>query len=201
MENHLEGLPKYGVTLSGSPLNPVIENHSGRTVIAYMLIAAGQNGCGPVYQILLTTTMQPAGIPDGGSLYAIGAMPINRPGPMQSPASARIVSPGHGPIVSATLQSVVFADGQFLGADEHGVFELFGRRIKVIVDVGLLAKAGAWDQLEPLALSPGSPLGPPADFERRSIATLLVHERRFKGDDAADELAKIFSSLPAPWRH
>jgi hypothetical protein len=34
MENHLDGLPKYGVTLSGSPLNPAIENHSGRTVIA-----------------------------------------------------------------------------------------------------------------------------------------------------------------------
>ena len=28
MESHLDGLPKYGVTLSGSPENPVIENRS-----------------------------------------------------------------------------------------------------------------------------------------------------------------------------
>jgi len=33
MENRLDGLPKYGVTLSGSPENPVIENRSGRAII------------------------------------------------------------------------------------------------------------------------------------------------------------------------
>ena len=64
----LQGLPEYGVTLSGTPENPVIENRSGRTVIAYVLIAAGQDGGARVYRILLATTMQPAGTADGGSL-------------------------------------------------------------------------------------------------------------------------------------
>ena len=104
----LQGLPEYGVLLTGTPQNPVIENHSGRTVIAYVLIAAGQDGGGPVYQILLATTMQPAGIPDGGSLYAIGSRPVNPTVQMKSPA--QMVSPFHGPIVSATLRCVIFAD-------------------------------------------------------------------------------------------
>ena len=42
----LEGLPQYGVTLSGSPENPVIENHSGRTVIGYVVETADANGRG-----------------------------------------------------------------------------------------------------------------------------------------------------------
>ena len=84
MDNRLDGLPEYGVTLSGSATNPVIENRSGRAVIAYVLIAAGQDGGGPVYRILLATTKQPAGIPDGGSLYAIGSKPVNPTVPKQS---------------------------------------------------------------------------------------------------------------------
>ena len=42
----LEGLPQYGVTLSGSPENPVIENHSGRMVIGYVVDTADANGRG-----------------------------------------------------------------------------------------------------------------------------------------------------------
>lgn len=84
--------------------------------------------------------------------------------------------------------------------DELWVFEAFGRMIKVIVEVGLLTKTGVWDQLEALAFSPGSPLGPPANFERRSTATFLVQERKFKGDAAAAQLAEIYSSLPTLWK-
>jgi hypothetical protein len=47
MENRLDGLPKYGVTLSGSPENPIIENRSGRAVIGYRLKTVDQNGHGP----------------------------------------------------------------------------------------------------------------------------------------------------------
>jgi len=58
---------------------------------------------------------------------------------MQSPVQTRAI--GQGPIVSATLQSVVFADGQFVGVDEQWVFEAFGRMIKVIREVGLQFKS------------------------------------------------------------
>ena len=199
----LQGLPEYGVTLSGTHQNPVIENRSGRTVIAYVLIAAGQDGGGPVYQILLATTMQPAGIPDGGSLYAIGSRPVNPTVQMKSPA--QMVSPGHGPIVSATLQSVIFADGQFVGVDEHRAYDQFVEKIKPLAEVGVLAKTGAWDQVEVLAQAL-TPLCPPAEedsawyIRRRVAAVLLAQRRKRYGDVAAAQLAEIYSSLPTLWK-
>jgi hypothetical protein len=198
--------PEYGVTLSGSPENPVIENHSGRAVIAYRLGTADQNGRGAGGPLnLLAFSGQPAGIPDGGSLFAKGAVPVSSTIVRSLPAQA--LSIGQGPILRAILQSVVFADGQFVGEDEEWVFEHFGRMIKAFVEVGLLAKAGAWDQIEALAPSPGSGFGPRLSgedqrtyFERRLAAWFLVQERKFKGDAAAAQLAEIYSSLPALWK-
>jgi hypothetical protein len=150
MESYLDGLPEHGVLLTGTLENPVIENHSGRTVIAYTVVIPEQGGSMSVHQILLTIHM-PDGLPDGGLLRIHGNVHLNPAvpvqGPMQSPAQQ--VSPGRP--VSAVLQSVVFDDGQFVGANEHGAFELFAKRIEVIKEVGFLAKDGAWDQVETLA--------------------------------------------------
>ena len=68
----LQGLPEYGVLLTGTPGNPIVENHSGKTVIAYVLKAADQNGRGRVYQELLAFSAEPAGIPDGRAIYVDG---------------------------------------------------------------------------------------------------------------------------------
>lgn len=166
---------------------------------------ADANGRGPgINQLVAENLAQPAGIPDGGSLYAIGAMPLNPTVPMPSPARAG----GHGPIARAILLNVIFADGHFVGVDEHGVsFELFSQKIKAFTEVGILAKTGAWDQLDALAISPGSRLGPPPSgedprtyFERRSVTTHLVQERKFKGEAAAQQLAEIYSALATPWK-
>lgn len=80
MENHLDGLPEHGVLLTGTPENPVIENHSGRPIIAYRLRKADQNGHGPSPLTLLAFSGQPAGIPDGGSVYVHGNVPVNPAG-------------------------------------------------------------------------------------------------------------------------
>jgi hypothetical protein len=87
----LVGLPEYGATLSGAPENPIIENRSGRTIIAYAFQTEDQNGRGPRDQPLLATSMQPAGIPDGGSLYAIGAMPVTPPRPNRGAGISHIL--------------------------------------------------------------------------------------------------------------
>jgi hypothetical protein len=115
--------------------------------------------------------------------------------------------PGRGPAAKATLTSVIFAGGHFVGSDERGALERLGQQIKTVREVGILAKTGAWDQLDALALSPGSRSGPPPSgedprtyFERRSIATRLVQEWKFKGDAAAKQLAEIYSALPALWK-
>jgi hypothetical protein len=91
----------------------VIENRSGRTVIAYVFKTADENGQGSFYQQLLATSMQPAGIPDGGSLYARGAMPLNPTVPMQSPV--QIVSPDQRQVVTATLKSVILTMANLWG--------------------------------------------------------------------------------------
>jgi hypothetical protein len=67
MESYLDGLPEHGVLLTGTLENPVIENHSGRTVIAYTVVIPEQGGSMSVHQILLTIHM-PDGLPDGGLL-------------------------------------------------------------------------------------------------------------------------------------
>jgi hypothetical protein len=76
----LEGLPEYGVTLSGNVDNPVIENHSGKVVIGYVVKQADQNGRGLEARLLLAPSGQPEGIPDGGSLcLRSSACKSNRP--------------------------------------------------------------------------------------------------------------------------
>jgi hypothetical protein len=210
----LEGLPEYGVTLSGTPENPIIENNSGRAVIGYRLMRAAQNGHGPAPLTLLAFSGQPTGIPDGGAVYAKGNVPVNLSGQLQalgmsySPLLADPVqSLGLGPIVSASLRCVLFSDGQFVGMEEEWVFEQFGRLIKVMAEVGLLAKAGAWDQLEALDFSSGSRVGPRTSggdpstyFERRIAAGFLVRERKWKGDSGAMQLAETYTSQPTLWK-
>jgi tetratricopeptide (TPR) repeat protein len=198
----LEGLPQYGITLSGSPENPVIENHSGRVVIGYDMKFADANGRGPGLNEVLAPSVQPAGIPDGGALYAMGAFPVNSTVPR--PSAAQVRSAGQGPIVRVTLQSVIFADGQFVGMDEHGAFEQFVKKIKAIAEVGKLAKIQAWDQIEAFA---NSPLGAPPSGEDHIVyifhqfaARRLVETRKFKGDAAAGQLTEIYNSLPTLWK-
>jgi hypothetical protein len=178
----LVGLPEYGVTLSGNPEDLVIVNHSARAIIAYLLNTVDQRGLRSSYHIILMLSMQPAEIPDGGSLYAIEATPVNSTVPKAS--QAPLLTPGEAPIVKAVLQNVIFADGQFVGENEYGTFEEFSKRIKAIVEVGTLARTQAWDQVESLARN------------HQLAAQRLVETRRLKGEAAAGQLAEIYSSLP-----
>jgi hypothetical protein len=74
-----EGLPQYGVTLSGSPADPVVENHSGRVVISYDIKFADSSGPASRLNQILAPSLLPAGIPDGGSVYAMGNAPVSPP--------------------------------------------------------------------------------------------------------------------------
>jgi hypothetical protein len=135
-------------------------------------------------------------------------VPVNldqRPGVLASPILSPF--PGLGPIVSATLQNVAFSDGRFVGVEEEWVFEQFGRVMKVMAEVGSLALAGAWDQLEALDFSSGYQVGPRTSggdqrvyFERRLAAGFLVRERKWKGDAGAQQLANIYMSQPTLWK-
>ena len=145
--------------LTGTPETPVIENRSGRAIIGYKLMKAGQNGHGPK----LTFPGQPAGIPNGGAVYANGNVPVSLAGQVQALGvfySPLLADPVQSSIVSATLRCVVFGDGQFVGMEEEWVFEQFGRVIRAMAEVGSLATAGDWEQLEALDFSSGARVGP-----------------------------------------
>ena len=223
----LQGLPTYGVTLSGNLENPVIENHSGRVVIGYDVKFSDANGRGMAENRVMADSVQPEGIPDGGSVYVKGGLPINPTVPMPRPPEVRFN--GQGPIVTAALRSVIFADGQFvplwpsarveIGAvtfdgqttqsiDEQGAFEQFGQKLKAITEVGRLAQMQAWDQVEALYQ---------AFFQRRQAPYLnvedrilttsrqlaamrLMQTRKYQGEAAAGQLAQIYSSLPTVWK-
>jgi hypothetical protein len=167
---------------------------------------------------IMATSMLPAGIPDGGSVYVKGGLPINPTVPMPSPTQVRFT--GQGPTVAAILRSVVFGDGQFVGVDEQRAFEQFGKKLKAINEVGILAKTQAWDQIESLAEAftqgrqappglaapPTFVVAPPPGGEDRILYTFgqlaamrLAQARKFKGEAAADQLAQIYSSLPVFW--
>jgi hypothetical protein len=203
----LQGLPQYGVTLTGTLENAVLENHSGRVVIGYSIRLADANGRSAVTrQLMAQTFLLPAGIPDGSS-FALGKQLEAKP-------------PGQGPIVTAALRSVIFGDGQFVGVDEMRVFERFGKELKVITEVGIMAKTQAWDQVEALAQAYREAFAqrrqaPPRKAEivttpqfednmltnsRQAAATMLVQTRKSKGEAAADQLAEAYSSLPLLWK-
>ena len=117
-------------------------------------------------------------------------------------------SAGSEPAVRATLTSVIFADGHFVGADEHGAFERLGKELKAVKEAGILAKMGAWDQLDALnqAFRQMQRQQPPPGEDntlyifRRLAASRLVETWRLKGDAAAGQLAEIYSSLPTLWK-
>ena len=101
------GMPEYGVTLSGTPEHPVIENHSGRVIIGYNIETADANGriVSGVGQILALSVL-PAGLPDGKSLYAMGYFPVDS----NLQRRGRAVNTGARSAVRATLTCLIFGD-------------------------------------------------------------------------------------------
>jgi tetratricopeptide (TPR) repeat protein len=184
----LEGLPQYGLNLSGSPEDPIIENHSGRVIIGYNIETADANGnqMTSIGQIIAPSVL-PAGLPDGKSLYAMGNFPVDAS--LQRAGRVQVRgAPGRGPAVRATLTSVVFGDGQFVGLDERGIFERFGKELKGVQEAGVLAKTGAWDQLDALNQAFRQMQRQPPPEEDRTLysfrqlaAQRLVETRRTQG--------------------
>jgi hypothetical protein len=141
----------------------VLDNHSGRVVNAYDVKLADANGRGiaPAAQVLATPCCR-RGFLDGAAIYTQGMVPVNSTVPMPSLVQVRVA--GQGPIVTATLRSGIFADGQFVGV---GAFEQFTTKLKAIIEVGMLAKTQAWDQVKALAQALSPRPQAPAPEQRR----------------------------------
>jgi len=195
----LEGLPGFGVQLTGTPDAPAIVNNSGKLLIGFVVRFQNKAGHGPLYRTLLTLP-QSAGIPSGSSATVSGG--------------AQIASPGQsGPIVKAILDAVIFGDGQFAGPDNAHSYERLGLRMKAISQVGSMLtgvrngtaaqQSQVWEQIA--ALAAATPTNTNTEQERfllwtqQTTANYLVHAKR-SGSDAAFQLAEHYSSIPTLWR-
>jgi hypothetical protein len=161
---------------------------------------------GGIGQILAPSVL-PAGLPDGKSLYAMGNFPVD-PNFQRGNRVVVSSSAGRAPAARANLTSIIFADGHFVGADERGIFERFSKELKAVKEAGILAKTGAWDQLDALAQAfrqmPRRPPPPEEDPDlytfRQLAASRLVEFWKFKGEAAAGQLAEIYAALPVLWK-
>ena len=176
-QSALVGLPEYGVTLGGSLEDPILENHSGRVVIGYDMKLWTAAGPGLILPQIMAHSVLPAGIPDGGAICVHTNAPVGLQGAGR-PVNYSMLR--QGPIVRATLRSIVFGDGQFVGTDYQGAFEEFGKKLKAVRDVGVLPKRHSWVLVEAVAQLPsGGPFPFMANYlmssSRRVAVSLLMN--------------------------
>jgi hypothetical protein len=192
----LVGLPQYGVTLTGTPSKPEIVNNSGKTILAWVLWQQDATGSGPSGITMETQNLR-NGITRTGSTAA---------GP--TPAVKRPDGTDQGPFVKATLQAVVFGDGEYVGEDSLNSFQIVSAGIdrERTFAQSVLSKKISWAEIEALAedRNPTKAARGPAEAAglraRANLAGDLVHARQQAGDEIALRAAEWSSKLPVIWR-
>jgi hypothetical protein len=161
----LIGLPEYGVLLSGTADNPVVLNQSQHRILAFALRQRRDGS--------LITFSNQAGLsqltrgnsgPDGPGIPP-GETSLSLP---QVAALQVMTAPGQRTDIGnteATLDSVLFDDGLFVGPDLGHKYESITARIAAEVSVDSLLSsaktdgefATAWDQIKQIAENPPVP--------------------------------------------
>jgi hypothetical protein len=161
----LVGLPEYGVLLSGTPDNPVVLNQSPHRILAFTLRQGRgmflSNQAGLSQLTRGNAGPDGPGIPPGGTSLSlqrasVGAVAI---------VNGQRTDVGN---TEATLDSVLFEDGLFVGPDLGHSYESITARIaaEISVDSILLSAktdgelAAAWDQIKQIAETPPVPVTP-----------------------------------------
>jgi hypothetical protein len=204
----LAGLPGYGVTLSGSPNAPVIVNNSDRSIIGYVLRLEDESHRGVVHRMLGLRALRDgrsAGIPPGSSQPFAPQTDIRFPDQTDA-----------GSFVSATLDAVLFSDGEFAGPDRSKAFDDIVATIAGEQHVAnqLLSvqnssgpeKDAVWSQILQMARgeAPAGQMKTPPEvlFQKAQTITAgeLVGARDRTGEDAAFDLAVRSGKYPNLWR-
>jgi hypothetical protein len=213
----LIGLPQYGVLLSGTPDNPVVLNQSLHRILAFALrlrrgdqdrfseTRSNQVGLNQLTRGYAAGPDGP-GIPPGGTSLSLPQM---MPTQTRNPAGQR-TDIG---FTEATLDSVLFDDGLFVGPDFIHIYESITARItaEVSVDSLLLSAktdrdfAAAWYQIKQIAETPSVYHTPASEigtagrgvldpnFSLRQLAIRLLAVRDRLGEKAA--VARAAASL------
>jgi hypothetical protein len=178
----LVGLPEYGVTLSGAA-NPTIENHSGKTIIASLVIETHANG-----RVMVGRNYHPIWIQPGQALKL-------------AKDSAYIPGYSDSPITTVKLMMLIFADGEVVGQDPYentsGDFKAgMQKRFQNMIDSANLAMAGDWAEL-----TRRSQLNDFDHYFTRGPASEMILARDKSGESAVRDLAQKYQSLPGNlWR-
>ena len=192
----LVGLPQYVVTLTGTPSKPEIVNSSGKTILAWVLWQQDATGSGPSGITMETQNLR-NGITRTGSTAA-----------GQTPAVKRFDGTDQEPFVKATLQAVVFGDGEYVGEDSLNSFQIISTAIGAerTFAQSVLSKKISWTEIDTLARNrnPTKDAKNPREsaglHAQASLARDLAYAREQAGDDLALEAATWSSKLPVIWR-
>lgn len=204
----LVGLPDEGVTLSGDPTSPAIHNNSTRNIIGYTLRFQDARGNGTV-EINLRFLALRGGQSNAG--IAPGAQAQHSPGPSQGKA------PSTGPAETASLDAVLFSDGEFVGPDRSRSFKaisatIYGEQdldaqVITIQSATPEAKSAFWEQVQRISQGLSTTLTfrdstdlPGYRFRQKLEAQRLLQTRQKYGDNAALNLATQTSVYPNLWR-
>jgi hypothetical protein len=183
----LTGLPDKGITLSGSPDNPVLVNHSGKTIIGTVLVRTGSDGKDRIERGFMAVTPQNV-IPDGGQREILRAL------------RGILVNQNEGvKTLSAKLALVVFSDGQVVGPDASNSQAALQERLQATAAAGDIAHSGQWTEIQLLANS----ADPPDNAQRfkQIAARNIMNKWQSGGIQAAQQLGDYYRSLPTRlWR-
>ena len=176
-----------GVTLSGSIPDPVLVNHSGKTVIAALVVLMDANRHPWVSYCLFTKTT--LGVSDGDSAKACGTR--------ESQAKKLRI-----PIVSSAINAVIFSDGEFRGRDSYegegvatqGTFQSNTEmHLQSMRQIWQMAKDGDWAGVKAVA---DKNLAEVDSMHGRIIAEYLVELQSKQGSDKAVSSTSFLGSLP-----
>lgn len=207
----LVGLPEYGVTLTGTVQEPVIQNNSAKTIIGHVI--RKDYAGGGAFTSVNFSDRGTGGIPPGqfSTKRAVSRVVTAVNGVVQGVQRTQ-------PFVAATLDAVVFADGEFVGPDTAHNFEQLSRRLAAEQEVAALVSAArndptkqtaAWAELDRIRTGSAR-----SDFDQFQLVVDLLNSRSRRGaadapddrevsasgDAAAYDMADKVLAIPKLWR-
>jgi hypothetical protein len=205
-----------GVTLTGTAQAPGIHNLSGRTVIYIILKLDYTEGPSTYLPVNFRRGAaprpgdSPEGLPPGGVRTISTAMPTppvawSGNGPRPDPPKPKILT-------GASLDAVIFSDGEFVAPDRGKSFDQLVKQFAAERELAtfvaaarnnLAKRAAAWgevDRLRPLApRTIPTPLTP-EDSLKMGLAQMLSYTLQRQGEAAAYDLAEREMAVPKLWR-
>ena len=198
-----------GVTLSGTA--QVIHNLSGRTVSYVTLKLDYAEGPSTYrsasFRIAPRPVDSPEGLPPGGRTISTdeATPPVFRSGPG---------GPGPDPpkpkiLTGASLDAVVFSDGEVVGPDRGGSFASLAERFAAERELAALVsaarndptkQAAAWAEVRRIESIAARQPRTLEDYLKINLAHMLLYTLERQGEAAAYDLADQFATLPKLWR-